>query len=227
MELEIYWASGSAPAWRVLLALAVKGVPYESKLLQFSKRENRTPEYLAISPRGKVPGLRDGSFTLSESLAIMAYLERKYPSPPLFGETAEETGTIWRVLCEHDNYIFPAIQAVARPILFSGPPAPGPSDDKSGEIREAATGAHEELARLEADLGKEPWLAGGRLSAADLGVFPSIQLLLRAAGKPIAEPLNLGFAPLGERYPNLAAWAGRIEALPGYEATYPPHWREG
>ena len=106
-------------------------------------------------------------------------------------------------------------------------PGPGSNDDKSGEIREAATGAHEELARLEAALGKEPWLAGGRLSAADLGVFPSIQLLLRAAGKPIAEPLNLGFAPLGERYPNLAAWTGRIEALPGYDATYPPHWREG
>lgn len=222
MALEIYWGSGSAPAWRVLLTLAVKGVPFESKLLQFSKRENRTPEYLAISPRGKVPALRDGSFTLTESLAIMAYLERKHPSPPLFGETPEETGTIWRVLCEHDNYILPAIQGVARPILFNPQ-----GDDKTSEIREAALGVHEELARLEATLGKDPWLAGGRLSAADLGVFPTIQLLLRAAGKPIAEPLNLGLAPLDGRYPNLAAWTGRIAALPGYEATYPPHWREG
>jgi glutathione S-transferase len=223
MALEIYWASGSAPAWRVLLTLAVKGVPYESKLLQFSKRENRAPEYLAISPRGKVPAMRDGSFTLSESLAIMAYIERKHPSPALFGETAEETGTIWRALCEHDNYIFPAIQAVARPILFSNPQG----EDKSAEIKEAATTAHDELARLDAALGKEPWIASGRLSAADLGAFPSIKLLLRAAGKPIAEPLNLGFAPLEERYPHIAAWSGRIEALPGYETTYPPHWREG
>ncbi|NUQ75612.1 MAG: glutathione S-transferase family protein [Polyangiaceae bacterium] len=223
MALEIYWASGSAPAWRVLLTLAVKGVPYESKLLQFSKRETRTPEYLAVSPRGKVPGLRDGEFTLSESLAIMAYLEKKHPSPPLFGETPEETGTIWRVLCEHDNYITPAIQAVVRPILFSAPQG----EDLSARIQEAAPTAHEELARLEAALGNAPWLAGERMTAADLGVFPTLKLLLRAAGKPIAEPLGLGFAPLEERYPRLAAWSARIEALPGYDATYPPHWREG
>jgi glutathione S-transferase len=221
MALEIYWASGSAPAWRVLLALAVKGVPYESKLLEFSKREHRTPEYLAVCPRGKVPALRDGAFTLSESLAIMAYLERKHPSPPLFGETPEETGLIWRALCEHDNYTFPAILAVARPIL-SGLPG----EDKVEQIREAAPTAHDELARLDMALGAGSWLAGDRLSAADLTAFPSIKLLLRAASKPMAEPLNLGFTPLADCYPRLAAWSGQIEALPGYDATYPPHWRE-
>ncbi len=45
MALEVYWGSGSGPSWRVLLALAAKGVPFESKLLSFSKRENRTPEF--------------------------------------------------------------------------------------------------------------------------------------------------------------------------------------
>ena len=40
MALEVFWGSGSGPAWRVLLALAVKGVPYESRLLSFAKGEH-------------------------------------------------------------------------------------------------------------------------------------------------------------------------------------------
>jgi hypothetical protein len=41
----------------------------------------------------------------------------------------------------------------------------------------------------------------------------------------VARPLELGFLPLETTYPALAAWVKRIEALPGYERTYPPHWR--
>ena len=46
-----------------------------------------------------------------------------------------------------------------------------------------------------------------------------------ASGKEVAKPLGLGFLPLEAAYPAIAAWVKRIEALPGYERTYPPHWR--
>lgn len=46
-----------------------------------------------------------------------------------------------------------------------------------------------------------------------------------AAAKDVARPLELGLYPFEERYPALAAWCGRIEELPGYDRTYPPHWR--
>ncbi|MBI2350486.1 MAG: glutathione S-transferase family protein, partial [Deltaproteobacteria bacterium] len=49
--------------------------------------------------------------------------------------------------------------------------------------------------------------------------------LLRAASKESAKPLNLGFLPLAQTYPNVAAWVTRVEAIPGYEKTYPPHWK--
>ena len=55
MALELYWGSGSTPAWRVLLALTYKELPFTSNLLSFSKRETRTPAFLAMNPRGKVP----------------------------------------------------------------------------------------------------------------------------------------------------------------------------
>ena len=50
-------------------------------------------------------------------------------------------------------------------------------------------------------------------------------LQLRATAKDEAARLGLGFLPFDERYPGLAAWMSRIEALPGYDKTYPPHWK--
>ena len=96
MAIELYWGSGSPFAWRVMLTLELKRLPYESKLLEFSKEEHKTPAYLQLNPRGKVPTLKDGDFVLYESIAIMAYLDRKYPTPPIFGTTAEQSGLIWR-----------------------------------------------------------------------------------------------------------------------------------
>ena len=86
MAIELYWGSGSPFAWRVMLALEVKNLAYESKLMEFSKSEHKTPAYLQLNPRGKVPTLKDDDFAVYESIAIMAYLDRKYPDPPLYGK---------------------------------------------------------------------------------------------------------------------------------------------
>ena len=221
MALEVFWGSGSGPAWRVLLALAIKGVPYDSRLLSFSKAEHRTPELLAISPRGKVPIIRDGDYALNESLAILTYLDRKHPTPPLFGTTPEETGTIMRVIMDHEAYGEPAIQAVTRPILF------GKLDEQRDKVTEALPALRDELGRLTKQLGARSFLVGDTISAADIFVFPMIKTIERALGKPGAETLDHGLRPLGGGYPEIAAWVSRIEALPGYDATFPPHWREG
>jgi len=53
-----------------------------------------------------------------------------------------------------------------------------------------------------------------------------VQLLLRAASKEAARPFNLGLLPLGQTFPNVARWVELIEALPNYQRTYPPHWRQ-
>jgi glutathione S-transferase len=61
--------------------------------------------------------------------------------------------------------------------------------------------------------------------APDIGVFPLVQLILRAASKEAAQPFNLGFLPLAHRVSHIARWVQRIEALPNYQRTYPPHWQ--
>lgn len=219
MALEIYWGSGSPFAWRVMLTLEVKRLPYESRLLEFSKEEHKSPGYLKLNPRGKVPTLKDGDFALYESLAIMSYLDRKYPDPPIFGTTPQETGLIWREISETDSYLGEPGVKIVRPVFF------GKGLEKTEEIQEAATTIRRELKRIDTTLANTAWLVGAEISAADIALFPLIQILLRAASKEAAKPLNLGFFPLAQSYPNIAAWVKRLEAIPGYERTYPPHWK--
>ena len=219
MAIELYWGSGSPFAWRVMLTLEVKGLEYESKLLEFSKGDHKTPAYLKLNPRGKVPSLKDGDFVLYESLAIMSYIDRKYPDPPLFGKTPEETGLIWRWLAECESYVVSAGDKLVRPIFF------GQGLERVEEIQQGVQTLRDEFKRLDERLARSQWLVGDKLSAADIGIFPITQLVLRAASKEAAQPFNLGFLPLEQRFPNIARWLQRIEALPNYQRTYPPHLR--
>jgi glutathione S-transferase len=219
MAIELYWGSGSPFAWRVMLTLEVKGLACQSKLLEFSKGEHKTPAYLQLNPRGKVPTLKDGEYVVNESLAIMSYLDGKYPAPPLFGKTPEETGSIWRILMECETSLVRATEKVVRPIFL------GQGLDNVDEIQQSAQTVRQEFKLLDEQLANRAWLVGESVSAADIGVYPVIQLFLRAASKDAAQPFNLGLLPLAQTYPQLARWAQRIEALPNYQRTYPPHWR--
>ena len=219
MTIEVYWGSGSPYAWRVLLTLEAKKIPYTSRLLEFSKGEHKSPDILALNPRGKVPILKDGDYTLSESIAIMAYLDRKQPEPPLFGRDASETGRVWKAISDSMSYFEPAGGRIVVPIFF------GTAADNADDIRAAVPEVHGELKIMERALEKRNWLALGQLSAADIAVYPWVENLLRAAGKESARPFDLGLLPFAEHYPAIEAWRNRIRALPGYAKTYPPHWR--
>ena len=221
--IEVFWSSGSPFSWRVLLALEAKRLPYQSRLLEMSRREHKTPEYLAMNPRGQVPTLRDGDYAIYESIAILAYLDRKYPETPLFGVTPEETGTIWRVVCEVTNYLDQTTDDFILPIYR------GRADVEADKVRAVLPPIQTELARFEASLRERAktgaWLATPAMSAADIVLFPLVMSLLRAASKPAAAAFDHGLTPFAKKYPALAAWVARVEATPGYERTFPPHWR--
>ena len=219
MALELYWGSGSPFAWRVMLTLEVKRLSYQSTLLEFSKGEHKASGFLKLNPRGKVPVLKDDEFVLSESLAIMAYLDRKYPEPPLFGTSAQETGLIWRAIMEMEAYVLSAGDKLVRPLFF------GQGLDETDKIQEAAATIRRELKRIDTELEGSIWLIGKQLSAADISLFPLVQMIVRAAGKDAAKPFDLELLPLDKNFSNVAAWVKRIEALTSYERTYPPHWR--
>jgi glutathione S-transferase len=220
MTLEVYWGSGSPFAWRVLLTLEIKRLPYVSHLLEFSKQEHKTPEFLKLNPRGKVPVLRDGDFVVYESLAVMKYLDDKHPEPPLFGRNPEEAARINLAICECTSYIETPVVDIVRPIFSGG------VNDKRDAIQSAAANLREEFALLNARLSHGgPWLMGVRISAADIALYPQVAILLRALGKEAAAGLDLKLAPLMDHFPELARWMRAVESLPGYGNTYPPHWR--
>lgn len=219
MTIEIFWFSGSPFAWRALLAAELKRVPYASRLIQASAGDHRKLEFVAMNPRSKVPVLRDGDFVVTESLAILAYLDRRFPEPPLFGRTAEETARIWRLALDFDNHAHAHFTNLVLPIFFDEVAT------KREQVDRAADAVRRELATLELRLVGHPWLAGGALSAADIAVYPFVEALLRAVGKPAAKTANLRILPFEQTYPALAAWRQRIVALPGYDGAYPPHWR--
>lgn len=215
MTLELITIAGSPYGWRVQLALEHKGIPHRVRTLSLTAGELRTPEYLALNPRGRVPTLVDGDFALPESLAILAYLEARWPEPPLLGTTPRDTGRIWRAIAEYTAYLDAAVEAFIVPVYF------GRADDDAEQVRAAAATIADELARYETQLAAAPYLAGHELTAADLVVFPHLQSVLRAAGKDAVRDLDLPFLPLA---PALAAWRARLEALPYYARTIPPNW---
>lgn len=219
MAIEVYWGSGSPYAWRVLLALEIKQIPYESKRLSFSEQDLKSDAFLAINPRGKVPAIRDGSFTLYESIAILCYLEAKYPKPALFEGSASEQGLIWCAIMECLNYLEPQMTHFAGTI-FSGQLA-----EKRDEAIRSRQMIEQELMRINAALCHTDFLVGHVLTAADIVVYPVLQLLIRAAQKDNAEEVAGNLWAIEEHYPALQAWFKRIEAIPGYERTYPPHWK--
>jgi glutathione S-transferase len=218
MAIDVYWASGSPYSWRVLLALEYKRLPYRSHLLALSKQEHKSPQMLALSPRGRLPVLKDGDYVCFESLAILYYLDLKHPEPPIFGRTPEEAGTIMRVICEYQAYIEPHVMSIVDAVLRKG-------DLRSDAITQAMHAAASEARTIEARLSRSDWVVGETPSAVDMVIFPGIQLLRRALERPEGRDLSSRFMPVEVNYPALGRWLKRVEALPGYERTYPPHWR--
>jgi maleylacetoacetate isomerase len=78
----------SSAAFRVRIALNLKGIHYESVPRHLRKNEQRAPEYLALNPQGFVPALEIDGHVLVQSLAIVEYLEETVPSPRLLPEDA-------------------------------------------------------------------------------------------------------------------------------------------
>jgi glutathione S-transferase len=220
MAIDLYWGSGSPYAWRVLLALEFKHVPYTSHVLQFSKQEHKSPQMLALNPRGRVPVLKDGDYVVFESLAVLYYLDLKYPDPPIFGRTPEEAGVIMRVICEFQAYAERQATSIVSTVFGGASSGPAP------DLTEAMHVVASEARTIEGRLSKSNWIVGEGFSAADMVIFPSIQLLRRALNRPAARDLSSRFLPIETNYPALGRWIARVEALPGYERTYPPHWRE-
>jgi maleylacetoacetate isomerase/maleylpyruvate isomerase len=102
--MELYNYFRSSASYRVRIALALKGLDYEYKPVHLAKNEQFTESYAAVSAARLVPILRDGEHSLTQSLAIIEYLEETHPAPPLLpaapAERARVRGLAMDIACE-------------------------------------------------------------------------------------------------------------------------------
>jgi glutathione S-transferase len=214
MAITFYYGSGSPYAWRVHLALEHKALPYERKVLSFSAGDTRKPEFVALNPRHHVPTIVDGDFVLYESNAIVEYLDEAYPGrgQPLFPGDAKNRALIRRLILEVDNYFDKAIDEITTQAFHTK--TEDRDEVKLANARKAVT---EEYALFTKAMRGE-FLAGA-LSAADYAFYPLVAFMNRSETK--LPNLNAD----GMLTPQLAAWKARIEALPYFDGTIPPHWK--
>lgn len=214
MSLTFYYLSGSPFSWKVWLALEHLQIPYEQKILSVDAGDLKSPEFLHINPRGKVPAIVDNGITLWESAAIIEYLTEAYAHSgrSLWPVEIGQRAMARRIVAESDGYIYPAVRKLVVELLMRRDGKPD-----AAAISGSRAALAKEFDRLEQQL-QQKFLAGDEPSAADFALYPLTAILLRVDAKAPAYELANVF---GE---NIQAWRGRVEQLLYFAKTIPPHW---
>ncbi len=218
MALDFYHGHGSPFSWRVWLALDFKGIAYNLKVLSFSDKDTTKPEFVAINPRHKVPTITDDGFGLWESIPILEYLDERFPNADaakrLYPGDAKNRARIRRLVREAEEYLgVEGVDLVVDEYFFKKDAAPDMERVEKGRAK-----VSEELKIFEREL-RGDFLTGATPTAADFVLLPLLGYCTRlTVRKPEARLTEL--IPAG-----LAAWKTRMEALPFYDKTFPPHWR--
>lgn len=197
----VYGASLSPFVRKVLAYGAEKGLQLEHKPLGLGSDD---PDFLATSPFRKIPAFRDGDFGISDSSAIIHYLEAKYPEPALIpAEPEARARTIW-----FDEFADTILCACGAKMFFNRIVAPR-FLGREGDLETADKAEKEELPPildyLERTLPENGWLVGNQLTLADIAVATAF-----------ANFRHLGMTIDAERYPKVAAFADRMLARPSF-----------
>lgn len=192
--LTFYYHPLSPIARRVWLALLEKALPFEPVSVNLTG-EQLKPEFLDLNPFHHVPVLVDGDLRILESLAILDYLDARYPTPSLTPQDPGAIAHMRMVQMVTVNELTPKLPAL---VLAS--------DDRP----DAALTQHMEtvLGFLNQQLGAAAFFGGEHLSLADITAGAAFPLLKR-----------LGVA--WQDYPAIAAWFERMMARPAWQQTEP------
>jgi glutathione S-transferase len=194
MALTIYGDVDSR-TMRVLWAAAELGLEYRHVPYKFDDPVLKSIDYRRINPAGQIPAIDDDGFVLSESLAIILYLAKKYGAPPLYPATLEGEAEIWRWTLWAQVQLEPWVQgdALLREVIAAAGGKARPWIEKS-------------LALFEATLADRAWILGDDFTTADLTVAA------------ILSPSRAAKLPL-ERYPRILDWHIRCYARPAAVKT--------
>ncbi|KAM6899482.1 glutathione S-transferase A-like [Xenentodon cancila] len=212
-DMTLLWGSGSAPCWRVMIALEEKELQgYNQKLLSFDQMEHKSPQVLDMNPRGQLPSFKHGDNIVNESYAACFYLESQFKSQgsKLIPDGPGEQALMYQRMFEGLTF-YEKLNAVIYYDWFV----------PEGERHDSALQRNKETLTTELQLwesylqklGSGSHLAGSSFSLADAVVFPTVANLFR-------------FGLSAERYPKLAEYYALLKDRPSVKASWPPHWLE-
>lgn len=220
-ERVLYRVNGSISSWRVELALHEKNLPFTAKRLRVmsTPKETRTAAFLAINPRGKAPVLVEPDGTiLNESLAILSWLEFRYPEAPLLDRA--DPAVLARQLCYVQESETAACHYEPLESLFLKRPE-AMTEGERAQIRGALGDVRWELDLWERRLQENSpagggFIAGPERSLADCAFYPLLGYMVRRG-------LRLEGAG-GQGWPGLADYARRFGARPSAQMARPQGW---
>ncbi|GMH36844.1 hypothetical protein BSKO_04717 [Bryopsis sp. KO-2023] len=199
----LYWGSGSPPCWKAMVVLEEKNLPYESKMLSFSDGGHKSPEVVAINPRGQFPAFKDGDAIVNESNGIMEYLDAVYPEPALM--PADKVAKAKAYQRFHETSV---LQDKMRVCIV----AKMRTKDEDA-FAKGIVDLKEEIPKWEAYLAESEYLAGSEMSLADVCLGTSL-LFLQRQGATYDE------------YPKMKAYVKKLGERPSFQKSWPPHWKD-
>ena len=199
--MKLYDLAASPNTRRVRIFIAEKNLEFEMVPIDMMSGENKTEEYLAKNPLGRMPLLElDDGTCIAESIAICRYLENEFPDPPLFGTTSLEKAMIemWQRRMEF-QFLNPLIDIFRNTHEMW--------KDRIVQIPQvaeiASEGVKKQMVWLDQELQGKEYIAGDGYSVADITAQCAFVMGKAAVGIRIPEDLS-----------NLDAWWSRVTSRP-------------
>ena len=191
--MTLYEFALSGNCHKIRLMLSLLGLDYRSVIVNGSERQQKSADFLSLTPFGQVPVLTDDDIIVRDSQAILVYLARKYGNEQWLPNEATALAEVATWLSTAANEVSMGPNRLRLHYKFG-------RAINSEESRQTAINL---LNILQGRLEKYEWLATDHLTIADIAIYPYIAL-----------------APEGrldlESYPAVTGWVSRIQALPGY-----------
>jgi glutathione S-transferase len=205
-RLKLYQFAASGNSRIVRLVLEEKGLPFERVNIDVTKGENRTPEFLKLNPRGKVPvlihSMPEGDVLLSESSVINEYLEEVFPHPPLMPATPAKRAHVREMVYLFDTQLSPTTGLLIIEKLLKKP-----AEQRADFVAERVAATRDILARLVEMMDDGgPYLAGD-FSLADASFIPVLAVMA---------PVGI---TLEQEFPKLARWMVEVKRRPSFTAS--------
>lgn len=164
--LRLYYAPNSC-ALASHLALELSGLPYEAKRLDIARQEQRSPEYLALNPKGRVPALLTDRGVLTETPALLAYIAQLRPEAKL---APLDDAFAFAQLQSFNSYLCSTVH-VAHAHRYRGYRWSDSEQAIESMRQKVPQNMRECFGMIEQDYLKGPWVLGEQLSVCDLYLF--------------------------------------------------------